>query len=76
MMRSLALSVIILASSLGGCSKEVVKVMSVELPLPPPLKIQMTDKDLNCVADSTYDEIVKIDKRRQLLREIIQSTQE
>jgi hypothetical protein len=58
-----------------ACSHTEVKYVPVELPLPPPLEIQLTEEELTCVSDNTYSKIVLLAKRVLTLEEIIRSTQ-
>jgi len=46
------------------------------LPLPPeiPLESRITEAEIECVSDPTYAKIVLLDKRRETLRAIIEST--
>ena len=74
-MRVSLLSVAILAVSLSSCCTPVVKYLPVKLFLPPTLQNTVTEEELVCLPDSTYSKIVELDKRRETLRQIIESTQ-
>jgi hypothetical protein len=61
---------------ISGCT--TIKYEPVELTLPPPLgeEQRLTNEELECVSDKTYQKIVTLDKRRSTLRSIILSTKQ
>ena len=58
--------------SLSSCT--TVKFVPVAIPLPPPLQVNLTEEELACLSDTTYDKIVLMDKRIITLENIIKST--
>lgn len=59
---------------LSSCSTWNTKYVPVSLPLPPPLTVNLTEEELACLSDTTYEKIVLMDKRIKTLEGIILST--
>lgn len=70
------LSAVILVISLSSCTETV--YITKPLPIPEPLEIDWVrlEADLSSVPDRAYEDVVRIDKRRETLRQILESTQQ
>lgn len=71
---TLIIAIMILITTVSCTSN--VKYQPVELVLPPPIpeEARLTNEELTCLSDTTYQKIVILDKRRKTLRAIIEST--
>lgn len=65
---------LLLAVTLILSSCTTVKYIPVSLPLPPPLTVNLTEEELACLSDTTYEKIVLMDKRIKTLEGIIRSS--
>ena len=65
---------LLLAVTLIVSSCTTVKYQPVQIPLPPPLNVNLTEAELACLSDTTYEKIVLMDKRIKTLEGIILST--
>ena len=70
------LLILIVTISLSSCSWFTeVRYIPFSAPVPPPIPdlMRITDAELGCLSQSSYDKIVILDKRRQTLRRILET---